>query len=78
MPVVLEHEDKVFTEHRSALLAQGEGKCALIKGDTVVDICASYEDACKEGRKRFGAVPFLIQDIQREDDVDVFYAHPLR
>lgn len=75
MPVVLEREYKVFKEHQSELLAKGEGKFALIKGDTIVDLFASYEDALKEGLKRFGDVPFLIQEIQREEDVNFFYTY---
>ena len=78
MPVALEREYKVFKEHRSELLAKGEGKFALVKGDTIVDVFTSYEDALKEGLKRFGDVPFLIQEIQREEDVNFFYAYPLR
>lgn len=78
MPVVLEREYKVFKEHQSELLAKGEGKFALIKGDTIIDVFVSYEDALKEGLKRFGDVPFLIQEIQREEDVQFFYADPLR
>ena len=75
MPVVLEREYKVFKEHQSELLAKGEGKFALIKGDMIVDLFASYEDALKEGLKRFGDVPFLIQEIQREEDVNFFYTY---
>ena len=78
MPVVLEREYNVFREHLAELLAKGEGKFALIKSDTIVDIFASYEDALKEGLKRFGDVPFLIQEIQREEDVNFFYAYLLR
>ena len=78
MPVALEREYQVFKEQKSELLAKGEGKFALIKGDTIIDIFASYEDALKEGLKRFGDVPFLIHEIQREEDVNFFYTHPIR
>lgn len=78
MSVVLEREYRVFKEHQSELLAKGEGKFALIKGDTIIDVFASYEDALKEGLKRFGDVPFLIQEIQREEAVQFFYADSLR
>jgi len=76
MSVVLEREYKTFKEHRAELLARGEGKFALIKGETIVEVFASYEDALKEGLKRFGDVPFLLQEIQREEDVNFFYTHP--
>ena len=77
MPVVLEREYQVFKAHQSELLARGEGKFALIKGETIVDLFASYEDTLKEGLKRFGDVPFLIREVQREEDVQFFYAYPL-
>ena len=78
MAVVLEREYQAFKAHQSELLAKGEGKFVLIKGETIVDLFTSYEDALKEGFKRFGDIPFLIQEIQREEDVNFFYAYPLR
>ena len=78
MGITLEKEYRVFKDHRDELLARGEGKFVLIKGETVVDVFASYEDALKEGLRHFGDVPFLIQEIQREEDVQFFYACPLR
>ncbi|MBI3319406.1 MAG: hypothetical protein HYZ89_02305 [Candidatus Omnitrophica bacterium] len=78
MSVVLEREYKVFKDHHAELLAKGEGKFALVKGDTISDIFTSYEDALKEGLRRFGDVPFLIHEIQREEDVQFFYAYLLR
>ena len=76
MPVVLEREYQAFKDHYAELLAKGEGKFALIKGEAIVDVFSSYEDALKEGLKRFGDIPFLIQEIQREEDVNFFYTHP--
>lgn len=78
MPVALEREYKVFKEHLGELLSEGERKFVLIKGDTIVDLLASYEDALKEGLKRFGNVPFLIKEVLREEDVNFFYTYPIR
>ena len=78
MPVVLEEEYRFFDHHRAELLAKGEHKFVLIKGHVIVDVFASYEDALKEGLKRFGNVPFLIKEIQREEEVNFLYTHPLR
>ena len=78
MLVVLEEEYQVFEHHRAELLTKGEHKFVLIKGNVIVDVFASYEDALKEGLKRFGNVPFLIEQIQREEEVNFFYTHPLR
>ena len=78
MPVALAHEYQVFKEHRTELLTRGEGKYALIKGDAIVDVFTSYEDALKKGLAQFGNVPFLIKEILREEDVNFFYTHPIR
>jgi len=40
-----------------------EGKYALIKEDEVVDLFSSYEDALKEGYKRFKLEPFMVKQI---------------
>jgi hypothetical protein len=46
-----------------AELKQHEGKFVLIHGEEVVDTFASYEDAIKEGYKKFGLEPFLVKQI---------------
>jgi len=44
-------------------LKQHEGKFVLIHGEEVVDTFISYEDAIKEGYKKFGLKPFLVKQI---------------
>ena len=44
-------------------LKEHEGKYALIHGDEVVDTYSSYDDALKEGYKRFKLEPFLVKQI---------------
>lgn len=78
MAIALGKEYQLFKEHRDELLAKGEGKFVLIKGETIVNIFASYEDALKEGLARFGNVPFLIKEVRREEDVNFFYTHFVR
>lgn len=43
------------------------GKFVLIKDQNIIDTYSSYEDALKEGLKRFGDVPFLAHKIGEED-----------
>jgi len=57
--VVLDRAYQVFKAHHAELLTKGEGKFALIKGDTIVDLCASYEDALIAGLKRFEDILFV-------------------
>ena len=69
----LEKEYQTYLRHKEQLLAKNEGKYVLIKDTQIADVYASYEDALKEGLKKFGNVPFLVKQIQREDDVNFFY-----
>ena len=50
-------------------LKQHEGKFVLIKGEEVVDTFTSYEDAIKEGYKRFKLEPFLVKQIHSIEQV---------
>lgn len=68
----LKEEFEVYNAKKEELLKE-EGKFVLIKGHEVVDVFANYEDALKEGLKRFGNTPFLIQQIQQIESVNFFY-----
>jgi hypothetical protein len=50
-------------------LKQDEDKFVLIHGDEMVDTFTSYEDALKEGYKKFGLEPFLIKQIHSIEDI---------
>ena len=71
----LKEEYETYKAHKDELLAQNESKFVLIKGKEIVEVYASYEDALKEGLKKFGNVPFLIQQIQRGDEVNFFFSN---
>ena len=44
-------------------LKENEGKFVLIQGDKIESIHTSYEDAVKDGYKKFGLTPFLVKQI---------------
>ena len=50
-------------------LKNNEGKFVLIKGEEVVDTFTSYEDAIKEGYKKFKLDPFLVKQISQVEQV---------
>lgn len=50
-------------------LKQDEGKYVLIHGDEVIDTFTSYEDAIKEGYKKFQLEPFLVKQIHMIEQV---------
>lgn len=71
----LKKEYQTYLEHKDELLAKSEGKFVLIKDTKIIDVYSSYEDALKEGFKRFGNVPFLVKEIQREEEINFFYTN---
>lgn len=52
-------------------LKKDEGKFVLIHGEEVVDTFTSYEDAIKEGYKKFKLEPFLVKQIHSIEQVQV-------
>jgi hypothetical protein len=44
-------------------LLQHEGKYALIQGESVVDVFATYQDALRQGYRQFGLDPFMVKQI---------------
>ena len=71
----LEKEYQTYLKKKDELLSKHEGKFVLIKEAELIDIFSSYEDALKEGLNRFGNVPFLVKQIQREEEVNFFYSN---
>jgi len=50
-------------------LTKDEGKFVLIHDGDVIDTFASYEDAMKEGYKRYNLEPFLVKQIHAVEQV---------
>jgi hypothetical protein len=69
--MALEKELETYKTKLPELKAH-EGKFVLIQGDTVVDTYSSYDDALKEGYKRFGITPFLVKQILTVEPVFCF------
>lgn len=65
--MALEHELDTY-RRKLPELKGSEGKFALVQGEAV-DVFTSYEDALKEGYRRFGLTPFLIKQIEAVEQV---------
>jgi len=63
----LEKELKYFESIKSELLKYHEGKYALIKDEKLIDTFTKMEEAYENGVKNFGAEPFLIKKITKEE-----------
>ena len=63
--------EKELETYKSKLpeLKQYEGKFVLIHGEEVIDTFDSYEDAIKEGYKRYNLEPFLVKQIHSVEQV---------
>jgi hypothetical protein len=66
--MALEKELETYKKKLPELKAH-EGKFVLIQGETVVDFYSSYDDALKEGYKRFGLTPFLVKQVSAVEPV---------
>lgn len=61
--MALERELETYRRHLSQW-AGSEGKYVLIKQDEVVDMFSSYEDALREGYRKFQLEPFMVKQIR--------------
>jgi len=60
--MALEKELETY-EAKLPELKEHEGKFALIKGDKIVDVYGTYEDALKQGYAMFKLEPFMVKQI---------------
>lgn len=72
--LALAQEKRVYDAHRDEWIASGlAGKFVVIKGDEVFDMFNTYEDALKQGLKKYGNVSFLIKQIQHMEEIFHFF-----
>jgi hypothetical protein len=62
--MALERELATYRNKLPELKGENEGRFVLIKGDQVIDIFTSYDDALKAGYTAFGLAPFLVKKIE--------------
>lgn len=67
----LDIELNTYTEKLPTLLAHS-GKYVVIKGQEVLDLFDSYEDALKAGYATFGLEPFLVKRIAPAEPISYF------
>ena len=66
--MALEKELETYRKKLPELKAD-EGKFVLIRGEDVVDVFSSYEDAIKQGYARFKLEPFFVKHISSIEHV---------
>jgi hypothetical protein len=67
---VLAREWQTYKREMPRLLAEGqEGRFVLIKGDEVIGIWDTWQEAARTGRARFGMVPIMVHEIQAHERI---------
>jgi len=68
--MALDLELETYHRELPKLIADSnEGKFVLVRGEAVIDVFGTYEDAIKEGYTRFGLESFLVKQIQAVEQV---------
>lgn len=70
----LERELEFFESRRKEWLKDYKNKFVLIKGEELIDVFNTLEDAYKEGVKRYGNQPFLIKQVTEEEEMETLPA----
>jgi len=65
--VALQTELAYYNAHREEWLESFVGKFLLIKGEELVDVFSTLEDAYKDGVRRFGNESFFIRKLSETD-----------
>lgn len=63
----LEVEYKFFKSKRREWLEHYRNKYVLVKGEELVDVFSSLDDAYRDGLRRFGNQSFLVKKVTGED-----------
>ena len=67
--MVLDEELAYFNKQRNEWLHYYKGQIALVKGEELLGTFTTISEAFDAGVQRFGTQPFLIKEIQEEDQV---------
>jgi hypothetical protein len=66
----LECEWQTFQRELGRLLSEGKaGRFALVKADELVGIWDTEDEALREGYRRFGLEPFLVQPVTEDEPI---------
>ena len=74
MGTVLDRELETYERERHHLLKEAPGKFVLIKGDKVIGVYESQNDAIDEGWKLFPGEPILTKRVE-EMEMPVYMPH---
>jgi hypothetical protein len=70
--MALEKELETFGKLKAGLLAEDEGKFAVISGGELLGVYSTYDDALKIGYEKCELRPFLVKKITAIEPVNFF------
>lgn len=68
---MLDKERKFYKKKHPQLVKTSLGKFVVIKGDEIIGIFNTVEEALGEGARRFGLQSFLVREIRHEIETTV-------
>lgn len=72
--IELKAEIETFETERDNLVKSGNtGKFVVIKGSEIFDVFNTYEDALRQGLKKYGNVPFLVKEVAAFEQINFFF-----
>ena len=66
---MLEKERKYFETHRAEWLKQNPGNFVLVKGEELLGVFDTQQEALIEGARRFGIDGFLVRQVEESEQV---------
>jgi len=74
----LSREIETYHKHKAELLKDNTGKYVLIKGEEIINIFDTQNDAIRVGIDKFGNMPFLVKKIEEVDSKQNFTSNLIR
>ena len=68
--MILETETAYFEAHLDEWMKTCPGKIALVKGERLIGMFGTYEDALAEAARRFGLASFLMRRVRRSNALE--------
>ena len=70
--MALEKEMETFKAELPRLIAEAQGKFALVREDKVEGVYDTFQDAVKAGYDKFGLTPFMVKQIVATERIQHF------
>jgi hypothetical protein len=66
---MLDKERKYFETHRAEWLKKHPDKFVLVKGEELIGVFSTQQEALVEGARRFGTEAFLVRQVEESEQL---------